>query len=51
MRESWELSTLPGEDTLVVTVVKGTEEEETVGDHRKLVDVSDLRWVLGLDHI
>ena len=50
MRESWKLSSLPTEMTLVPSMVQGSKEEESVCDHRELVDVPQLNWVLGLDH-
>ena len=49
--ESGELAPLPAEVALVPTLVQAAEEEQSVGNQRELVDVSQLDGVLGLNHI
>ena len=47
---SRELASLPGEVAHVEGVVQGPEEQHPVCDHRKLVDVPQLHWVLCFHH-
>ena len=51
VRHPGQLATLPREVALVPTLVQAAEEEQSVGNQRELVDVSQLDGVLGLNHI